>query len=241
MIPVKNEYKCFIVDDRAIDRLTTVSFVKKYGFLKIKGIFNSAEEAVLAAEKESPDAMFLDIDMPGLSGIDLRKQMGQVPACIFITSYPEYAIEGFEVNALDFIIKPIEVDRFERCMDRLQFFLDIHHKAALLDHSLNQESIFIKDGHDHIRIQFYDIVYLEALKDYTRIITAEKKYCVLSPLGNLLKEKAFESFIRIHRSYAVQKHFIRKITSKAVMVNNLLLPVGRSYRDVVERLVNPGS
>jgi len=235
----KKEYTCYIVDDNGIDRLTTASFVRKYPFIKIAGLFDSAGPALEAAEKAIPDAIFLDIDMPEFSGLDLRVQLEKVPACIFITAYPEYAVQGFEVNALDFIVKPLKPERFDTSMNRLQYFLDTHYKAELLDHSLNEESLFIKDGHEHIRIQFSDIIYLEALKDYTGIITREKKYCVLTSLGNLLKEKAFQSFIRIHRSYAVQKHYIRKLTPRAVMVNNILLPVGRSYKEMLDTLINP--
>ncbi len=241
MKPGKHEYKCFIVDDSQLDRLTTASFVRKYSFIKIAGLFDSAGLAQEAAEKELPDVLFLDIDMPEFNGLDLRVQLEKVPACIFITAYPEYAVQGFEANALDFLVKPLKADRFDMSMNRLQYFLDIHYKAELLDHSLNEDSLFIKDGHEHIRIQFYDIIYLEALKDYTGIITRERKYCVLTPLGNLLKEKAFQSFIRIHRSYAVQKHFIRKVTPKAIMVNNILLPIGRSYKEVLDNLLTPNT
>lgn len=237
MKPVRNEYKCFIVDDNQVDRLTTASFIRKYSFIKIAGLFDSAGAALEATKKTQPDALFLDIDMPEIDGLELRTQLEKVPACIFITAYPEYAVQGFQANALDFLVKPVNAERFDLSMNRLQYFLDIHYKAELLDHSLNEDSLFIKDGHEHIKIQFYDIIYLEALKDYTGIVTKEKKYCVLSPLGNLIKEKAFQSFIRIHRSYAVQKHFIRKITPKAVMVNNILLPVGRSYKDALDALL----
>ncbi len=239
MNAAKKEYTCFIVDDNGIDRLTTASFVRKYSFIKIAGLFDAAGPALEAAENAIPDAIFLDIDMPQLSGLDLRTQLDKVPACIFITAYPEYAVQSFEVNALDFIVKPIQHDRFDISMNRLKYFLDTHHKAELLDHSLNEESLFIKDGHEHIRIQFNDIIYLEALKDYTGIITREKKYCVLNSLGNLLKEKAFQAFIRVHRSYAVQKHYIRKVTPKAVMVDNILLPIGRSYKEMLDNLINP--
>jgi two-component system, LytTR family, response regulator len=232
-----NEYRCFIVDDNQIDRLAAASFVRKFSFIKIAGIFDNAVDALEAAEKNMPDALFLDIDMPEIDGLDLRVKLNKVPACIFITAYPEYALQSFQVNALDFLVKPINAERFDVTMDRLQYYLDIHYKADLLDHSLNDDSLFIKDGHEHIKIQFYDIIYLEALKDYTGIITKEKKYCVLTPLGNLLKEKAFQSFIRIHRSYAVQKHFIRKVTPKAVMVNHVLLPVGRSYKEALDSIL----
>ena len=107
----------------------------------------------------------------------------------------------------------------------------------MLDYTLGEDTLFIKDGHTHIKLQLHEIIYLEALKDYTGIITRQKKYCVLAPLGNLLKEKSFQSFIRIHRSYAVQKHFISKVTPREVMINDMLLPIGRSYKETVEKLV----
>jgi two-component system LytT family response regulator len=237
MISGKNGYKCFIVDDNKLDRLTTVSFVRKYPFLEIAGVFDSAPAALEGADKMFPDVVFLDIDMPEFSGLDLRKQLAKVPACIFITAYPEYALQSFEVNALDFLTKPIQSDRFGSSMTRLQYFLEIHYKAGLLDHTLNEDSVFIKDGHEHIKIQCYDIVYLEALKDYTGIVTRDKKYCILTPLGNLLKEQSFKNFIRIHRSYAIQKHFIRKIDPRSVLVNDVSLPIGRTYKDTLNDLL----
>jgi two-component system LytT family response regulator len=233
---MKNKYSCIIVDDNELDRLTTVSFARRYPFIQVEGVFESATQALSAAEKSKPDVLLLDIDMPEISGLDLRKQLEQVPACIFITSYPEYAVESFELAALDFLVKPLRSDRFEKAMKRLEHFLEVYCKAGLLDHTLGEDTLFIKDGHDHIKLKLHEIIYLEALKDYTRIITPQKKYCVLSPLGNLLREKAFQSFIRIHRSYAVQKHFIGKITSKEVSVHDVLLPIGRSYREAVDKL-----
>lgn len=226
-----------LVDDNRIDRLTTTSFIRKYPFLNLTGSFESATDALAAAAKDPPDVLFLDIDMPEMSGLELRALLPKIPACVFVSSYPEYALQGFDVNALDFLVKPIDGTRFGASMKRLQYFLEVYYKADLMDHSLNADSIFIKDGHEHIRIQSYDILYLEALKDYTGIITKERKYCVLAALGNLLREDAFQRFIRIHRSYAVQKQFVSKLSSKTVMVEDIPLPVGRSYKDAVEKLL----
>ena len=234
---LSKKHSCIIVDDNEIDRLAVVSHARRVSFLHIAGVFESSAKALEFAQKSPPDVLFLDIDMPGINGLDLRKQLEQIPACIFITSYPEYALESFEAAALDFLVKPMRSGRFEKCMERLKDFLEIRHKAELLDYTLGEDTLFIKDGHDHIKLQLHDIIYLEALKDYTGIVTPQKKYCVLTPLGNLLKEKSFKSFIRIHRSYAVQKHFIHKITPKEVMVNNLLLPIGRTYKDSLDQLL----
>src|ERR1700712_4441593 len=144
----RSEYRCLVVDDNQIDRLTTLSFVKKFPFLKLGGLFNNAREAMEEAEKNPPDVLFLDIDMPEMSGLDLRRQLAKVPACIFVTAYPEYAVQGFDANALDFLVKPIDDERFGLSMERLQYFLDIHYKADLLNHSLHEDSLFIKDGHE---------------------------------------------------------------------------------------------
>jgi two-component system LytT family response regulator len=185
------EYKCFIVDDNLTDRLATVSFARKYSFLKIDGVFDGANPAIQAAEKSLPDVVFLDIDMPNISGLDLRAQLEKVNACIFITAYPDYALPAIDVNALDFLVKPLSAERFDLSMTRLKYYLDIHHKAELFDHSSEGDSLFIKDGHSKIKINLSDVIYLEALKDYTGIITKEKKYCVLTSLGNILEEKFF--------------------------------------------------
>lgn len=231
-------FNCLIVDDDDVDRLTTVSFVRKYPFLKITGLYTAAEDALEFALKNPPDVLFLDIDMPGISGLEMREALLHGPACIFITAYPDYAVESFEKDALDFLVKPLTGDRWDMAMGRLQNYLTIRQKAELFDHSLGGDSLFIKDGHEQIKINLHEIVYLEALKDYTGIITGKKKYCVLSPLGNLLKDKAFSTFIRIHRSYAVQKHFIDKITAQQVFVNKFTLPVGRSYKDLLDELTH---
>jgi two-component system LytT family response regulator len=106
-----------------------------------------------------------------------------------------------------------------------------------LDYTLGVDTLFIKDGHTHIKLQLHDIIYLEALKDYTGIVTRQKKHCVLTPLSHLLKEKTFQTFVRIHRSYAVQKHFINKITSKEILVGDTLLPIGRNYKDSLNELL----
>lgn len=233
-------YSCFIVDDDEVDRLTITSYVRRHPFLQIAGVFESANEALVAAEKSTPDVLFLDIDMPGTNGLDLRRQLEKVSACIFITTFPDYAVESFEVSALDFIVKPVNAERFARCMARLEAFLNIQHKAALLDFNLGGDAVFIKEGHDHIKVRLSEIVYLEALRDYTSIVTAKKKYCVLSTLGNLLEQKVFQAFIRIHRSYAVQKHFISRISTKEVEVLDIKLPVGRSYKESLDYL-KPGS
>lgn len=225
------QFNCIVVDDDEVDLLTTVCFLEDYSFLEITGRYESATEALAAAKNSPPDVLFLDIDMPGMSGLQLRQQLKDIPACIFITSYPEYALESFEMAALDFLVKPFSHERFAKTMGRLNEFLTIRQKADLLNHTLGADTIFIKDGPNQVKLQLHEIIYLEALNNYTSIVTHGRKHTVLSTLSNLIKEKAFNNFIRIHRSYAVQKHFIKRISSGEVLVGNTALPVGRSYKD----------
>ena len=231
-------YSAMIVDDNEIDRLTTAMYVRPYSFIKVTAMCNSASTAIEALKKTPIDVFFLDIDMPGMDGLALRQHIGFAQACIFITAYPDYAVEGFEHAALDFIVKPLQKERFARAMIRLQDYLDVRHKAELFECSLGANTIFIKDGHSQVKIQTHEVIYLEALKDYTSIVTNRKKYCVHSLLGSLLQQDSFKSFVRIHRSYAVQKNFIKKITSQELHVNNFVLPIGRSYKHFLEDIKN---
>ena len=227
-----NKYTCIIIDDDEIDRLTVISFAKKFPVLDILGVFESAEEALSIIEKEKIDVLFLDIDMPGLSGIEFRKKALEIPVCIFITAHPEHAVESFEIETLDFIVKPLKLDRFAQTVSRIEEFIEIKLKASLFEASIGGDTIYIKEGHEQTKVKLHEILYLEALKDYTLIITDKKRHCVLSSIGNLLKENHFQSFIRIHRSFAVQKQFIQKINSSEILLNNnITIPVGRSYKD----------
>jgi two-component system, LytTR family, response regulator len=227
-----NVMNCLIIDDDEIDRLTVVSFAKRFPNLNIIGVFEDAGEALPVLEKEAIDILFLDIDMPTLSGLEFRKKAMQVPVCIYITAHPEHAVESFELETLDFIVKPIKFDRFSQTMVRITEFMEIKQKALLFESSIGGDTIYIKEGHEQTKIKLHDILYLEALKDYTLVVTQQKRHCVLSSIGNLLKEAHFNSFVRIHRSFAVQKQYIKKITTTDVELNNnTIIPLGRSYKD----------
>lgn len=226
------KYTCIIIDDDEIDRLTVLSFAKKFAVLDILGVFESAEDALPFIEKEKVDILFLDIDMPGLNGIEFRKQTLEIPICIFITAHPEHAVESFQIETLDFIVKPLKLDRFAQTVSRIEEFMEVRLKASLFEASIGGDTIYIKEGHEQTKVKLHEILYLEALKDYTLIITDKKRHCVLSSIGNLLKEDHFQSFIRIHRSYAVQKQFIQKMNSTEIILNNnVSIPVGRSYKE----------
>lgn len=234
----KTNLSCLIADDNEIDRLTAVAFLRKYPFLEISGVFDNARDALEHLEKRPVDILFLDIDMPGINGLELRSRFMEIRACIFITAYPDYAVEAFDAAALDLLIKPVTGARFERTVQRIRDYFDLCQKADLFEHSLGQDTIFIKEGHEKKKVKLHDILYLEALRDYTTIVTPQRKYHVLTTLGNLLNETGFRSFIRIHRSFAVQRHYVRKLDTRNVYLDEVSLPLGKAYRPDIEKLFN---
>jgi DNA-binding LytR/AlgR family response regulator len=232
----KPNLSCIISDDDEIDRLTVTAHLRKYPFIGIAAAFDSAQKALLYLQSNPVDILFLDIDMPGLNGLQLRARFMEIRACIFVTAYPDYAVDAFEAAALDFLVKPVTADRFERAIQRIRDYFDICEKADRFDHSLGHDTIFIKEGHEKTKVKLHDILYLEALRDYTTIVTPLKKYHVLTTIGNLLNENEFRSFIRIHRSYAVQRHYVRKLDTHTVYLENVSLPLGKAYKSDVEKI-----
>jgi two-component system LytT family response regulator len=227
-------YKCIIIDDDEIDRLTVLSFAKKFPVLQVIGVFSNAVDALKLLETEKIDILFLDIDMPNLNGIDFRKRAMEVPICIYITAHPEFAVESFELDTLDYMIKPVKLDRFTQTINRIVEYMELKQKAVLFESSVGDDIIYIKEGHNQTKVKLHNILYLEGLKDYTKIVTTDKKHFVLTSIGNLLKENHFQNFVRIHRSYAVQKIYVEKKQANELVLNNgVLLPIGRSYKDAV--------
>lgn len=225
-------YSCIILDDDDIDLLMVVSFVKRFPFIKIMGTFDDPTKALEFVTQNAVDIAFLDVDMPDVNGLEFRKKMMQIPACVFISAHPEFAVESFELDTLDFIAKPLKFDRFQQTIARIQDYLELKEKAQLLASTIGGDVIFIKEGHEEVKVKLHEILYLEALKDYTKIVTGVKRHYVLSNLGNLLKEKHFQAFVRVHRSYAVQKNKIQRIGTTEVILNkDISVPLGRSYKD----------
>ena len=227
-----NVFNCIIVDDDEMDKLLVTAYAKRFVTLNIVGIFDSAKTALDFLEKNTVDIAFLDIELENENGIELRRKAMNIPACVFISSHSELAAETFLVDTLDFIVKPYNFPRFEQAMTRVQEYMEVRHKAALFETSVGGDAVYLKVGTEQVKIKMHDILYLEALRNHTIVVTEQKRYCVLSFLSELLQETGFGSFVRIHRSYAVQKNFISKInTHEVLMNNNDKIPVSRTYKD----------
>ncbi|REC65780.1 DNA-binding response regulator [Chryseobacterium flavum] len=220
-----------IIDDDELDRLVLQHYIKQYENIEVVASFDSAEKAIPYLELPI-DLLITETNLKGMSGLEFRKLAHKIPACIFVSSHPEMAACVFEINTLDFITKPLTSERFHYSMQRLFDFLKIKEKCECYDAMFGESFIKIKEGGNISLIKKTDVLYLEALKDYTRIITLEKKHCILDSLGNLLRKSFFDSFIRIHRSYAVPRHLIRgKNCHEIELTHHIRLPIGRTYKD----------
>lgn len=227
-------FDCIIVDDDEMDRLVVLSYAKRFPILNIVGVFDSADKALAFIDNNPVEVAFLDIELEAASGLQLRRKALEIPVCVFISSHSESAAETFELQTLDFIVKPFKFPRFEQMMKRLEEFMEVRTKASLFEATLGGDTVYVKTGHDQIKVKLHEILYLEALKNYTILVAENKRHCVLSNLGEILTNEKFNSFLRVHRSYAVQKQYIQKIGSQEIELNNgVKIPLGRSYKSKI--------
>jgi DNA-binding LytR/AlgR family response regulator/signal transduction histidine kinase len=230
--------KYLIVEDDDIDRLSVETEADKFPFLKRIASCSHALEAMELIAECRPDILFLDIEMPGINGIQLVKMLAGTPIIpVFITSHPEFAIESFEIEAFDYLLKPLTADRFARCARRLNDFCRLRSQAFAFSQEQETGSIIIKQGHEKCKLRIHDILFLEAMKDYTRIVTADKHYLVLTTLSDMQERLPAEKFVRIHRSYIVHTDKVTAMKSNKVFVAAGELPVGKLYKHALKGLL----
>ncbi len=226
-----------IVDDNELDRMVAEAYAGSYAFLRHLGSCSGSVEALEAIRTQKPDLVLLDVEMPGVNGIELfRAIKDKVPMAIFITAYPEFALEGFELSALDYVLKPLTEERFALSVRKVAEYWEMKQKSTAYDVFIEQEMITIKQGHDKIRIPLNEIIYLEALNDYTKLFTADRSYITIGALSRLLEQLPAQHFCRIHRSYAVAVPKISAFRRNEIACGNVVLPVGKTYRATVAQM-----
>jgi len=235
LTPLMTKINSIIIDDNELDRIAIESYLEKYSFIKLLGSFANPIECLELIQKTDIQLIFLDIDMPYLNGLEFLNSLKDPPLCIFITSYGEYALESYENHAFDFLLKPAKADRLERAVLRAREYLDIQNKAKLYDVQFAGDYLTIKESYNLIQLKVSDIIYLEALKDYTKVITRAKTYLTLCSLKNFFEKLPGDRFLRIHRSFAVAINQIRKMEQNELLLDNLRLPVGKTFRSEINR------
>lgn len=230
-----NTYNCIIVDDNLIDRLLIRSFAEEFEELNIISDYSNPISCANEIDKNVIDILFLDIDMPEMSGFDFRKKFKDIPVCIFVTSHPEFAVESYELDALDFIVKPVSKDRFKTMINRVMEYMKMRSNATLFEKNQTSEEFYIKTGNKKIKILPDEITYLEAFKDYTKIVTTQDTFYTLGTFNSVLEDNNFSDFIRVHRSFAVPKKSIQFVQSQQIILDNgVAIPIGRKYKSQIE-------
>jgi DNA-binding LytR/AlgR family response regulator len=243
-----------IVDDEPLALDVMETYVERMPELKLIARCNNAFEANEALKNYDIDLMFLDIQMPQLTGIDFLKTLSKPPMVIFTTAYPNYAVEGFELNALDYLLKPISMDRFMKAVNKAAEQYALHHpKENVANHDesnsilVGSESaagtdyIFVKSDKKLVRVKFSDILYIEGLKDYVIIRTETGRVISLQTMKSLEDKLPIRQFVRVHRSYIVGMDKIHAIVGNMVEVfekgQPKHLPIGKNYRDELLEMI----
>jgi DNA-binding LytR/AlgR family response regulator len=232
-----SKIKCVIVEDNPTDMELLTHYVKAEPSLDLRYSFSNAIEALSTIKEMQPPLLFMDIDMPIMNGIDLFKNLGYHPICIFVTAHSEYALESYEAQAFDFILKPVSDKRFAQAMRRLTEFIKLKERADLYDAAFETESILIKEGSTNYKVLLSDILYIEALKDYSKVVTTGKKYITLSKLKHFIDKLPIQDFVRVHRSYAVAKNKINVFGKDEMKINNDIIPIGVTYRQELKQML----
>ncbi|KMQ65943.1 chemotaxis protein CheY [Chryseobacterium sp. FH2] len=221
-----NKIKCIVVDDEPLAIALLGSYVQKVPFLELVSSGENPIEALDYIQNNECDLVFLDIQMPELTGINFMKILGDKQRYILTTAYSEYALEGYNHNIIDYLLKPISFERFYKSALKAQERLTLHE---------NQEGsyFFVKSSGQQHRINFEDILYVESIKDYVSIKTNEQEYIVLDTLKSMEQQLPENSFSRIHKSFIINLNQIKVFDSKKVILFlDQEIPIGESYRSI---------
>ncbi|MGR7814223.1 LytR/AlgR family response regulator transcription factor [Lacinutrix undariae] len=238
--------KCVIIDDEPLAIDVIESYLEKIGGIEIVATCTNPLEAITLLNKNNVDLVFLDIEMPNLSGIDLVKSITNIPQFIFTTAYPQYALEGFNLNATDYLVKPIPFHRFITAVSRAKEKFQLENttncnvsSAGPTNIREEDKFIFVKSEYENIKIDIDNIKYIQGLKDYLKIYDTKsnKAIITLSSFKDILSKLPENQFIRIHRSFVVNITHIRALQKTKVVIDDIRIPIGETYKaDVLSRL-----
>lgn len=233
------KYTCLIVDDEKLARELLKSYVEKISYLELVGCCSTAIEAMQVIQEKQVDILLLDIQMPDVSGIELLKMLKDQPATIFTTAYSEFALEGFELEVVDYLIKPIEFDRFFKAISKAM--KSIQNEEGIPSHASSAPTpsatpptnnyFFVKSDYKIVKINFDDILYMEAMQKYIRIFTDKKPVTTLISLSKILESLPKDQFIRIHRSYIINIDKIDNIEGNMVRIAEQSLAISKGQRE----------
>ena len=229
--------KCIIVEDEALAQDVIQSHLRKVDRFELVGICNNALEAKELLDKKEVDLMFLDIQLPGMTGLHFLRTLPNPPLVVVTTAYSEYAIESYEFNIIDYLLKPISFERFLKTVDKI-----VHGRLFTTPPVKEKDDppgdhIFVKSNSKFFKVNFSEIVFIESMKDYLKIHTAEYKLVTHQTMNDMEKILSPRQFIRVHKSYIVAVSHIKAIYGNSVEMENATIPIGLNYKEKVMNFI----
>jgi DNA-binding LytR/AlgR family response regulator len=225
---------CIVIDDEPLARQGMEINIKKMPNLHFIGCFSNPLDATPTLEQHNVDLIFLDINMPEISGLDYVKTLIHTPLIIFATAYPQFALDSYELDAVDYLLKPIRFDRFVKAVNKAQNYLDLLKSKEGNNNeiqSINQDFIYVKADRKYYKIDFKDILYIEGLKDYVILHTSDRKIVTAMNLKTIFDQLPQLQFARISKSYIVNIEHIVSFDNVSIYLNSTELIIGTSYKD----------
>ncbi|HUR31226.1 MAG TPA: LytTR family DNA-binding domain-containing protein [Saprospiraceae bacterium] len=225
---------CIIVDDEPLARQGMEMNIASVSSLQMLGSFSNALAASDFIRKEKVDLMFLDINMPELNGLDFLKSLRDAPLVIFTTAYPQYALESYELDAIDYLVKPIRIERFLKAVNKAEHHLRLLQQETGADsqvENIGDDFVYIKADRKFFKIYFKDIQYIEGLKDYVIIYTNDNKIITSMNVKTIASQLPASIFARVSKSYIVNTLHITSFDNELVYIGNVEIPLGQGYKD----------
>ena len=222
--------RCIIIEDEPIAAKILSNYISRVPSLKLQETFKNALLATDWLSQNDTDLIFLDIHLPKLKGMDFLKTLSAPPAIIVTTAYHQYAVEGFDLNVADYLLKPFDFNRFSVAINKVKTAQDEIIPANKGDF------IFLRSERKKVKVLFSEIVYIESQREYIKIVTTEREYISRMSTHEIEKLLPANIFKRVHRSYIISVNKVKSYTAEIIEVNGISIPIGRGYRDILEKL-----
>lgn len=226
--------KCLVVDDEPIALDILTDYIGRINQLELVGRCRNAMEAFDVLSTKRIDLLFLDIKMPQLTGIELLKSLALPPKVILTTAYPEYALEGYELNVLDYLLKPISYQRFLKSVAKTVENTNFYHNPAIVNPAILSTSfIYLKEDRKMIKVPLDEILYLEGMGNYVKVVTRQRNIITYRSLNFMEQQLGREGFLRIHKSFIIALNNIQAFTAETIEISGRQLPIGNIYKKMV--------
>mgnify|MGYP004618157117 FL=1 len=234
--------KCLVIDDEPLALQQLASYVEKVPYFTLVAQCHGAVEAREIIDRERVDAIFVDINMPDINGMDFVKQLSAPPIVVFTTAYSEYAVDGYKVDAVDYLLKPFGLDDFKRAAAKVKKRYELENNAAAQQPADDDDSIFLKTEHRVIRANIADIRYVEGMSEYLKIYIEGQRPIMMLLSMKKLEERLPSYFMRIHRSYIVNMKKVSEVSKSRVAIDaDTVLPVGDIYKEALMQYLSDRS